>query len=271
MADQFYTNEKCARKYYELFTEHVNVDNYDVILEPSAGTGSFFNLIPFEKRIGLDIEPKCEGVLKQDFLKFNPNVSAKYAVIGNPPFGRVSSLAIKFFNKSAEFADVIAFILPRTFKRVSVQNRLDLNFHILYQEDLPLVPCCFSPKMSAKCVFQIWEKRSEKRRKVVYSKTTSDFQFIGLGSKDRKGQPTPPKNADFALKAYGSGCGEIVDGVVEMNSLRPKSWHFIRANIDVEELKRRFRSLDYSLSEDTVRQNSIGRQELIYIYECQYG
>ena len=37
-----------------------------------------------------------------------------------PPFGKVSSLAIRFFNKCAQFSDVIAFIIPRTFNKVSV-------------------------------------------------------------------------------------------------------------------------------------------------------
>ena len=80
-------------------------------------------------------------------------------VIGNPPFGKISSFAVRFFNKSAEYAEVIAFIVPRTFKRVSVQNRLNLNFHLIYNEDLPMKPCCFEPKMGAKCCFQIWKKK----------------------------------------------------------------------------------------------------------------
>jgi len=83
-------------------------------------------------------------------------------VIGNPPFGRVSSLAIKFFNYSATWANVIAFIIPRTFRKISVQNKLDNMFHLVYDEEISNNPCCFSPQMMVKCCFQIWEKKNKK-------------------------------------------------------------------------------------------------------------
>ena len=37
-------------------------------IEPSAGTGAFYNLLPPQRRLGMDIEPKCEGVIAQDFF-----------------------------------------------------------------------------------------------------------------------------------------------------------------------------------------------------------
>ena len=37
----------------------------------------------------------------------------KIHIIGNPPFGRQSSLAIKFIKKSVEYCDSISFILPK--------------------------------------------------------------------------------------------------------------------------------------------------------------
>ena len=75
---------------------------------------------------------------------------------------------------------------------------------------------------------------------------------------------TLSKAYDFALKAYGANCGEIVDG--DLSHLRPKSWHWIKSNIDVTELKKRFNTLDYSMSRDTVRQDSLGQKELIHLY-----
>ena len=85
---------------------------------------------------------------------------------------------------------------------------------------------------------------------VIYEKTHKDFEFLKLGPKDENNQPTPPTNADFALKAYGSNCGEIVEN--DLSNLRPKSWHWIKSNIDIETLKNRFRSLNYDMSKDTV-------------------
>lgn len=266
--DQFYTTPECAKKYYDILLSNINIDKYDILLEPSAGTGSFYKLLPVHKRIGIDLEPKYEGIEKQNFFDFEPIKHKSYIVIGNPPFGKISSIAVEFFNKSAEFADVIAFILPRTFKRVNIQNKLNTNFKLMFSEDIPLKPCCFVPKMNAKCVFQIWKRTKIPRELIQYDKSHNDFTFVKLESKDNKNQPIPPTTADFALKAYGSHCGEIIDK--ELNKLHPKSWHWIKSNIDVNKLKKRFAKLDYTMSKDTVRQDSIGQQELIFLYKQKY-
>jgi hypothetical protein len=268
--DQFYTKPEVATRCYDTLKQKVNVDTYDIILEPSAGKGSFYDLLPDTKRIGIDIDPKKNGIITMDFFEYEADISKNYLVIGNPPFGKVCSLAIKFFNKSAEFADTIAFIVPRTFKRVSVQNQLDMKFHLIYTEDVPLTPCCFEPTMSAKCCFQIWVKNKNTRRtKVVYSKSHPHFEFVKYGPNDEKGQPTPPSNSDFAVKAYGGKCGVIC--TQDLNTLRPKSWHWLKSRIDQDTLINRIKNLDFSMSEDTVRQNSIGQQEFIHLYESKYG
>ena len=56
-------------------------------------------------------------------LKNNLN-SRKIHVIGNPPFGRQSSLAIKFIKKSCSFSDTISFILPKSFKKDSMKKSI---------------------------------------------------------------------------------------------------------------------------------------------------
>jgi len=273
LMDQFYTKMEIAQQCWKTVQSKINIDLFDYFIEPSAGTGNFYKLLPTEKRRGIDIDPKYPGIYQMNYLTFDPSgiandINDKYLVIGNPPFGKGSSLAVKFFNKSAEYADVIAFIVPRTFKRVSIQNRLNLNFHLIYNEDLPMKPCCFEPKMGAKCCFQIWKKKNILRPIVEYEKTHEDFEFLKYGPKDEDHQPTPPEGADFALKAYGSNCGKII--IEDLDALRPKSWHFIKSNIDVILLKKRFNLLDYSMSTDTVRQDSLGQKELIYLYSEKY-
>ena len=163
--DQFYTKKETALKSLSILEEHIDLDIYDFHLEPSAGDGAFFNLLDPIKRIGLEIEPDDKPmidddtmetkIIKKDFFDFVPERNKKYLVIGNPPFGKGNSKAIQFFNQAALFSDCIAFILPRTFKRISLQNRLNLYFDLSYSEDIPTDPCCFIPKMGAKCCFQI--------------------------------------------------------------------------------------------------------------------
>ena len=262
--DQFYTKKDIAIKYINKLKEYYDLESFDTILEPSAGTGNFYLNLPENKRIGLDIDPKHEEIIYQDYLQYNHNNIGKCLVIGNPPFGIGSSLAIKFFNKSAEFAEVIAFIVPRTFRKINIHNKLNLNFHLVYEDILPLNPCCFEPKMNAKCVFQIWEKRNNKRDIFKFKHTHKDFEFLKYGPLDKNNQPTIPSNPDFVIKGAGGECGEIL--IEKFENLRPKSWHWIKSNIDKDELVKRFKSLDYSISLDTVRQNTISKGELVMLY-----
>jgi hypothetical protein len=254
--DKFYTKPAIAEKYISTllsFLGEKGFDSFDYLLEPSAGSGSFYFLLPKDKRIGLDIEPDNSEIIKQDFFSFIPNYGKKYLTIGNPPFGRVNSLAVRFFNKASYFSEYIAFIVPRSFKRVSVQNRLNRQFHLVYQEDTP--DNSFEPHMAAKCVFQIWKKESFYRETPILKDTTKDFFFCKI------------EEADFAILAYGGKCGRTV---TNLEGLSIKSWHFIKASIDVNILLDRLSKLDYSFTEDTVRQNSLGKKELVHLYNLSF-
>jgi predicted RNA methylase len=266
--DKFYTIPNVAEKCVNAVGIRYPWSEWGLVIEPSAGNGSFLSIIPTDKKIGIDIYPEHADIITQDYLTYNPQseqkINGKILVIGNPPFGRVSSIAIKFFNHSAEFADVIAFIIPRTFRRVSVHNKLNLNFRMVSDEDIPMEPCSFNPPMMVKCCFQIWERSDNGRHIVKLSTTHNDWQFLSFGPKDEKHQPTPPIGADFAIRAYGGKCGEIMETSLE--NLRPKSWHWIKANIPIRKLITRFNSLDYSNSLNTARQNSMGRGDIVKIY-----
>ena len=305
--DQFFTKPKEARRLYNIVESKIDLKKYDVVLEPSVGANSFGSCFPKDKSYLMDIDPKNNVfwynpktnqtekidrtekenknkiiITQMDFLSFGATIEAlglftdkKVIAVGNPPFGQNSSLAVKFFNICAKFCDTISFIIPRTFKRISVQNQLDLNFHLEYNEDLPYSTsdCVFEPHMNAKCCFQIWTRKDEKREKIKLPKTHRDWEFLAMGPLEKregleKMQPTPPKGASFAMKAYGSNCGEIV--TKGLQKLRPKSWHWIKCE-NPKEMIKRFNSLDYSLSKDTVRQDSLGRSELVKLYTDKYG
>jgi hypothetical protein len=56
--DQFYTNKNIALKCYNKLNEIIDLNKFDKHLEPSAGSGSFFNIMDNTRKIGIDIEPK---------------------------------------------------------------------------------------------------------------------------------------------------------------------------------------------------------------------
>ena len=92
--DKFYTQKEVAKECIELIP---NIDTYDVIIEPSAGSGSFSSQL---KCIAYDIEPEGENIIQQDWLTTEPRKEKHILVIGNPPFGARSALAKSFIRHS---------------------------------------------------------------------------------------------------------------------------------------------------------------------------
>ena len=180
--DKFYTKQEIAKKCLSA----LDLDKYDVILEPSAGSGAFFFLLPEDKREGIDLEPDIEGeIQKADFLQYFPAWSGKkkYLVVGNPPFGKNSSLAKRFFHHASIFAQTIAFVLPRTFRKMSTENQLSKNFHKVFEELLPLESFELpdGTSYSVPCVFQVWEKKDYNRKTISLPSTHEDFYFLEKG------------------------------------------------------------------------------------------
>ncbi|MBI2446608.1 MAG: SAM-dependent methyltransferase [Parcubacteria group bacterium] len=142
--------------------ERLDVRN-PFFVEPSAGSGSFLNLLNPKKRLGLDIEPRGKNIRKQNFLEWQYDGRGKnnVVIIGNPPFGRRAKLAIKFFNKSAEFAHTIGFIVPVQFKKYSVHSKLDSSFKLIAEKFLPENSFVTENgnDFDVNCVFQIWTKK----------------------------------------------------------------------------------------------------------------
>ena len=81
-------------------------------------------------------------------------------VIGNPPFGKKGKLAAEFINKSAEISETIGFVLPLTFRRWSIQSKLNKDLQLIY--DINLEPNSFladDKTYFLNSCFQIWTKR----------------------------------------------------------------------------------------------------------------
>lgn len=163
--DQFYTKTSVAVHCIDLILETIESPELYTWLEPSAGNGSFFNNIPTDiRKVGIDIDPKTDGILQADFLEWTPTFQTKAIVIGNPPFGRQSSLAKKFIKKSCEFADIIAFILPRSFSKPSMFSAFDTKFHCILTEELGTNSFVVNDaEYDVPCVFQIWQKKDTDR------------------------------------------------------------------------------------------------------------
>ena len=224
--DQFYTktdvSEDCVNKF------KLNINDFDIVIEPSAGTGSFNKA--FTKRfpnytgkfISYDIDPKYNGIIKQDYLKLDISdfKDKKVLVLGNPPFGRNSSLAKKFIKKSCKFADTIAFILSASFKKESMNKSFDLNFHCIQEFDIePNAFIVGDKEHDVDCVFQVWKKEKTKRKLKPRKYISDKFKYVKKKS----------KNADFVFRRVGVKAGTASR---DFDS-SPQSNHFIKLNKSV--------------------------------------
>ena len=101
--DQYYTHELIAAHCYKAFCGHFNPTNFTMV-ELSAGTGSFFKLLP-SGSIAYDVEPKYSGIQTAIFLQVSLESDRPIAIIGNPTFGKIRAWQSGFQSRSRSIAN----------------------------------------------------------------------------------------------------------------------------------------------------------------------
>lgn len=167
--DKFYTKKEIAKSCIEAVSDIFDCKSFDIVIEPAAGNGSFSLLLPeyFDKKIVIayDIEPEHESITRQNFLELSQEQircfgEKKTLVISNVPFGRQSTLAKQFIKQSCKFATVIAFVLPKSFKKYSMQKCFHLKWHKVFEKDLSENSFLVNGKdYDVPCIFQVWQKQ----------------------------------------------------------------------------------------------------------------
>lgn len=246
--DKFYTKEGISKKYIDM----LEIGEYDIIIEPSAGSGSFSGILKgmSKKVYAYDLEPEGEGIIKSDWFEVDKEqFKGKTLVIGNPPFGNNGSLAMKFIEES-QFADTIAFILPRGFKKDSVKNRVPDKFHLVIEEDLPKNSFTLEGEdYDVPCVFQVWEKRKTDRDKVVYNTESKYVKFVSK------------EESNFRVQRVGGNSGKAFKNIEASKS----SNYFIRNTSKYTDdlLIELINNLEYPSRDYTTGPRSISKGEFI--------
>jgi hypothetical protein len=87
-------------------------------------------------------------------------VDAKYLVVGNPPFGLRSNLALRFLNNS-NYAEFVGFILPQIFEsdgKGSTKSRVE-GLNLIHSEKIkPNFEFPDGKSVVVNVIFQIWAK-----------------------------------------------------------------------------------------------------------------
>jgi predicted RNA methylase len=249
--DKFYTLPAIAKSCIDL----LDLSEFSLIIEPSAGSGSFSNQLP-KDTVALDLNPEHDGIRRQDFFDFVPaEVNGKILVIGNPPFGQQNSLALKFINHAARFADTIAFIIPRSFDKDSLKRRIDKNFHLISSTVLPAKSFTLNGEPYAvPCIFQIWERGTQPRIDDSPKLTTEHFRFVKKSD-----------NPDFSIRRIGGNAGRA-----SMNTdVSDQSNYFIvnASTLSVSGLVTHINSLKFPSRDMGVGPRTISKGELITVID----
>lgn len=251
--DKFYTTQEIA----DYFTGKIpNLKDYTLIIEPSAGNGVFLRSLSSrgvdESRIkAYDMDPEANNIIESDWFDVEKSQfdDEQTLVIGNPPFGRNGNLAMRFVKESA-FAEAIAFIIPRSFKKESVKNRIPANFWLAYEEDTPNNSFTLNgEKYDVPCVFQLWQ-RSQKERSIPKRNVHSDYILF-----------TTKADADFRIQRVGGNSGKaslLLDRSESSN-------YFIKNNTDIsnENMVDIVNSIDFKTRNYSTGPRSLSKGELI--------
>lgn len=256
--EKYYTCPDVAQYCMELLATHLLLQSDDICIEPSAGNGAFIPHIHnmFEYSLFYDISPEHPEIVEQDYLTLDERGFVEYPrkhIVGNPPFGRQSSEAIKFIKKSAKFAHSISFILPRSFKKESMKKHFPLEYHLVCEEDIPCNAFLINGEQyDVPCVFQIWEKKDTMREAPVKLKPCG-YSFVKR-----------EEAHDIAFRRVGFYAGKIIRVGEGTQSLSPQSHHFIKFDKPFSESQlKALQEITFKEKNHTVGAKSISKQELI--------
>jgi predicted RNA methylase len=257
--DKYYTKSIVVEQCFELINKYLNISKDDLIIEPSAGNGAFINMIKLlsNNYKFYDLEPDNNMIIKQNFLeldckqfKNNPNYKQIH-IIGNPPFGRQSSIAIKFIKKCCEFSNSISFILPKSFKKDSMKKYFTNNFHLIYEIDLLKNSFLVNNiECDVPCIFQIWQLKENEIREPILKVEPTSYKFV-------KKEESP----DISFRRVGINAGSIMK---EISNKSIQSHYFIKFtnNLTINQNIEKLKSITFE-NDNTVGPKSISKPELI--------
>lgn len=179
--DKFYTKPYVAQICYDKVSYYFS--NNDFLIEPSAGSGSFSNIMR-NPMVAYDLVPENSNIIMGNW--FDQDVPHNSVIIGNPPFGTRNELTNKFIMHGITKAKCVAFILPMVYKKETMQKVFPQNWKLVEEWILPNDSFTINTvDYHVPCVFQIWINQD--RYDISYNNIresskeklkTSDFDFV---------------------------------------------------------------------------------------------
>jgi hypothetical protein len=121
-----------------------------------------------------------------------------------------------FIKRGCEYADMIAFILPKSFTKPSMTNAFDRKFHCMHTSDIEKDAFLIqgNKRYDVPCIFQIWERKSEDR-KIEDNIPEFGFEYVKV-----------EQHPDIALRRVGVFAGKSF--LYEPEKFSTQSHYFIK-------------------------------------------
>ena len=269
--EKYYTQTYIAEICCNIFKKHININpDKDIIIEPSVGTGSFIkpllkltnNLKCYDIDKSLfNIKNEYQNDIYSKYVKYNDFLSInilpcnenKIYVIGNPPFGRQSTLAIKFIQHMCCFCDAFGLILPKSFLKPTLYNKINNYFHLVHTTDISNNAFIYNNKdYNVPCIFAIYIKK-DYTRDIDEKLEPYMFNFT-----------KQYKHHTINFRRVGVNAGTIDLSINSINK-SPQSHYYINIDNSIwnTTLFEKLKNITFLQRDLTVGPKSISKQELI--------
>lgn len=169
---------------------------------------------------------------------------------------------MRFLNRSMEFASVVAFILPRSFRKHTFLNRIAPEFHLASQFDCADFIRPDGSRVEVKSVFQVWVRGSRLRPRIELPAHHEHFEMkhFHLSRTSTEKLRKAAEEFDFAIAQVGANFAPK-----KIPQLDSGSYWFIKARKpDVEEV---FRRLDFEFLDGmNTAHKSLSKRDIIQAY-----
>jgi len=221
--DKYYTPPDLAKYIINKTKEIIGDENITEYIEPAAGAGVFLDYLD-KPYLAYDIEPKDDRIIKQDFLTLDLEYKKGRCIIGNPPFGRGNTLSVKFFKKSIQLGDYIAFIQPIS----QLDNNQQMyEFDLIHSEDLGIQTYT---DRELHCCFNIYKRPMNGLNK------KPNYKLKDVEIKENRRNERQINNIndyDIAICSFGSG---IIGKIPEYKGQYAKEFYFKIHNKDLKDI-----------------------------------
>jgi len=207
--NQYFTNSKLAGDVFGLVESIFDPTGSKLYIEPAAGDGAFFYLMPSNRRIGVDIDAELksqhpEYIIADFTLQSRESLTSKPAkdviVLGNPPFtkrtvvskasaiknrltGGCTNMSLKFINHAATMSDTVCFLVGCNMKKLSIQEKINPELHLVHEkiinsqlwkknEKIAFTLGVGSKKIDhINIVFQVWQRKYDDAGNMILRKS----------------------------------------------------------------------------------------------------